>query len=96
MRKRAKVDSNQTAIVDALRKAGAFVQSMAAIGRGCPDLLAGYRGQTYILELKDGSKVPSARRLTEDQLRWHAQWTGGPLMVVESADDALKAIGATS
>ena len=70
--KAARVDANHVAVVAALRKAGATVQSLAGVGKGVPDLLVGIRGKTALLEVKDGAKVPSARRLTEDQLKWHA------------------------
>ena len=86
MRRAAKIDANQTAVVQALRQLGATVQSLAAIGDGCPDLLVGYRGQTLLLEVKDGSKPPSARRLTPDQLAWHGKWQGGALAVVCDLD----------
>ena len=90
MRRAAKIDKNQPAIVDALRKCGAFVQSLAAVGNGCPDLLIGYRGRTILVEVKDGSKVPSARELTEDQNWWHARWAGGSLAVVNDIEGALR------
>lgn len=89
MRKLARTDANHAAIVDLLRRAGARVQSLAQVGGGCPDLLVGYQGRTALVEVKDGSKVPSKRRLTDDEARWHEHWQGGPLFVVESDDDAL-------
>lgn len=85
-----KVDSNHVAIVAALRKAGATVQSLAGVGKGVPDLLVGIRGKTALFEVKDGAKVPSARKLTEDQLKWHAVWQGGTLAVVDSPEAALR------
>jgi hypothetical protein len=63
MRRAAKVDANQTEIVQALRQIGAVVQSLAAVGNGCPDLLVGYRNRLFLLELKDGNKPPSAQKL---------------------------------
>ena len=95
MRRAAKVDANQDQVVSALRAAGATVQSLAAIGNGVPDLLVSFRDGMYLLEVKDGSKPPSARALTEDQVRWHAAW-GCPVHVVKSPEEALRAIGATS
>ena len=88
MRRAAKVDANQTQVVEALRAAGATVQSLAAVGQGVPDLLVGFRGQTVLLEVKDGRKPPSERRLTEQQLDWHGAWRGGPLAVVDGVDAA--------
>lgn len=93
-RRAARVDANQAQIVSALRAAGATVQSLAEVGNGVPDLLVGHRNQTYLLECKDGNKPPSARELTQDQIEWHVNWTGGPCLVVNSAEEALCAIGA--
>lgn len=91
MRRAARTDANQTAIVQALRDMGCTVQSLAAIGNGCPDLLVGYKRATMLLEVKDGTKPPSARRLTEDQIRWHGDWRGGPLAVVCDVESAVRA-----
>lgn len=74
-----------------LEQIGATVQSLASIGRGCPDLLVGYRGINFLLEIKDGKKSPSRRRLTGDQVDWHAAWRGR-LYVVESAIQALEIV----
>jgi Holliday junction resolvase len=93
MMRAAKIDANQEQIVTALRAAGATVQSLAGVGKGVPDLLVGYQGQTLLLEIKDGRKPPSARLLTEDQLKWHGSWKGGALAVVDSPDAALRMIG---
>ena len=93
MRRAAKIDSNQTAVVSALRAAGATVQSLAAVGFGVPDLLIGFRGQTLLVEVKDGAKAPSARRLTPDQLDWHGKWQGGSLAVVDGPEAALRVLG---
>lgn len=94
MRRAAKIDANQEAVVIALRAAGAQVQSLAAIGKGVPDLLCQYEGTFYLIEVKDGRKPPSQRKLTEDQVKWHEEWKSAFLGVVESPDEALKFIGA--
>lgn len=93
MRRAAKVDANQDQIVSALRAAGAIVQSLAAIGKGCPDLLCAFRGNLFLLEVKDGNKVPSAQKLTDAQAKWHQAW-GALVEVVNSPEAALRAIGA--
>jgi len=90
MRTAAKVDKNQAEVVAALRKVGASVQSLASIGKGCPDLLVGYHGILYLMEIKDGSNVPSKQLLTDDQKKWHEAWTGSPVYVVRSIDQALR------
>jgi hypothetical protein len=96
MRRAARVDRNQSEVVAALQRVGATVHSLAAVGNGVPDLLVGFRRGTYLLEVKDGTKKPSARELTQDQIAWHIDWTGGPCVVVNSVGEALAAIGATS
>ena len=93
MRRAAKVDANQQKIVEILRSAGATVQSLAAIGHGCPDLLVGWGRKTLLMEIKDGSKVPSAQKLTEDQIKWHGAWMGDPLAVVDGPEAALRMLG---
>lgn len=89
MRRAAKVDANHEAVVSALRSCGATVHSLAAVGDGCPDLLVGWRGMTLLVEVKDGSKPPSRRRLTQAQVDWHAAWRGGMVAIVESPEAVL-------
>jgi len=93
MRRAARTDANQQAVIDVLRQVGATVHSLASMGQGCPDLLVGFRGRTCLMEVKDGSKPPSETRLTPDQVVWHRDWTGGSLSVVYGPEDALKVIG---
>lgn len=95
MRRAAKIDRNQPEIVAALRRVGATVVSLAAAGDGIPDLLVGFRSETFLLEVKDEKKPPSARQLTPDQVGWHIRWCGGPCKVVNSVDEALAFIGVT-
>lgn len=91
MRRAAKVDANQTDIVAALRKIGATVQPLHGVGSGCPDLLVGYRGVNYAIELKDGAKPPSARKLTPDQVEWHIAWRG-QVAVADSIEAAIAVV----
>jgi Holliday junction resolvase len=85
----ARTDANHEAVVKALREAGATVQSLVSVGKGVPDLLVGFKSQTMLMEVKDSAKPASKRRLTEDQLRWHGSWRGGPLAIVDSPESAL-------
>lgn len=91
VRRAAKVDANQTEIVKALRQVGASVQSLASTGKGCPDLLVGIRGLNFLIEVKDGAKPKSDRKLTPDQVVWHQTWRGR-VYVVESVEQALEVI----
>ena len=92
MRRAARVDANQSDIVEALRVVGCTVQPLHAVGQGVPDLLVGFRGQNLLIEVKDGSKPPSRRRKTEDQVIWHDAWRG-QVAVVRNVQEALEAVG---
>ena len=86
MRHAARVDSNQKAIVDALRKAGAYVWII-----GLPvDLLVGYRNRTILVEIKSSSKS----RLTGLQRDFFENWCGDGLARVDSPEAALRMLGA--
>ena len=93
MRRAARTDANQSAIINALRGVGASVQDLSRVGQGCPDLLVGFRGRNWLLEVKDGSKNASDRKLTSDQMTWHRIWSGQKAVVMNE-DEALRAIGA--
>ena len=95
MRQRPRKDNNHDEIVEALIAAGCAVQSLAGVGEGCPDILAAYKGQWYVIEVKDGTKPLSHRRLTPAEFEWvHTFGDEAPVFVVNSVDDALKAIEA--
>ena len=88
MRRAARTDKNHEQVVNVLRQMGASVQSLAATGKGCPDLLVGYLGINYLMEVKDGDKVLSKQKLTIDQEDWHSLWRG-TVHIVKSVDEAL-------
>jgi hypothetical protein len=67
-----KVDSNQTRVVKALRELGATVQHLHSVGKGCPDLLVGYKSVNVLLEIKRDE----TKKLTPDQVIWHHNWRG--------------------
>lgn len=90
-RRAAKVDANQSQIVDALRRMGCTVQPLHDVGQGCPDLLVGCAGINLLLEVKDGDKPPSARKLTMDQVIWHDEWRG-QVQVVKSVEHAVRIV----
>lgn len=81
-----RIDGNHTDIVEALRKAGCTVQTLAKIGHGCPDLLVGRAGANYLLEVKYGKG-----ELSIDELAWHQAWNGR-VLVVRDVTTALAAV----
>tara|TARA_B100001939_G_scaffold343006_2_gene355015 strand:+ start:16949 stop:17233 length:285 start_codon:yes stop_codon:yes gene_type:complete len=87
LRRAAKIDANQNAIVAGMRKLGASVAITSALGGGFPDLVAGMRGRNLLIEVKDGNKAPSKQRLTSDEHEWHEAWRGD-VVVVRDMDEA--------
>jgi hypothetical protein len=88
----ARTDANQSEIVEALLRAGCTVQLLHQVGGGCPDLVCGYRGVNYLIEVKDGSKTPSRRVLTPQQELWHTLWMGQKA-VAKNVEEALAVVG---
>jgi Holliday junction resolvase len=91
MKRKGRTDRNQQDIVDALRKAGCSVLSLANVGQGCPDLLVGLAGKNHLLEVKDGDKPPCRQKLTPAQVRFHRDWQGQKA-VVATVHEALAAV----
>lgn len=89
MRRAARLDDNQGAIVEALEAMSWGVWSTAGLGRGFPDLLIVKAGRMLLLEVKDGSKSKSRRALTEDEIAAHLwfQAHGAPVLVIEKVED---------
>lgn len=88
MRRAAKVDRNQSAIIRALRDAGASVQPLYMVGQGCPDLLIGKNGKNFVMEIKNPEQTKRDQRLTEDEFNWHSSWRG-QVQIVTSVEEAL-------
>lgn len=87
MRHAAKRDDNEEAIVKALRRCGASVHRLD--DKGVPDLLVGWCGKMFIIEVK-GPKG----RLTKAQKGFRKLWKGPPPATVTTEIEALTAIGA--
>ena len=84
-----KVDANQSEIVKCLRKLGCHVADTSKVGKGFPDIVVSHLGVTVLVEIKDGAKAPSARKLTPQQVQFHDECQGF-IVVVESIDDCVK------
>ena len=83
------VDANQTAVVAALRAAGATVQHLHEVGAGCPDLLVGFQGNNFLLEVKN---LAAGGSLNAEQVKWHREWRGHVLVITspEKAFDFVR------
>lgn len=93
MRRAARTDAPQAGIVRALRRYGCKVAILSAAGvPGLPDILvcAPNSHRLGLIEIKDGSKSPSKRALTDDQVKFWADWEGAPIALVTDIDAALR------
>lgn len=80
------VDANQSDIVAYARRLGFSVAVTAKLGKGFPDIVMGKNGRNWLVEIKDGSKPPSQRKLSESEQKFHSEWRG-QICIVESRDD---------
>ena len=93
MKKYGRTDTNQTPLVEELRKIpGLKVLILSSVGDGCPDLCVGWMGLNYLLEVKNPDMPPSKRKLTKDERRFHNTWTG-QVDVVLTLRDILDVLG---
>lgn len=83
MRWDAKADANQAEVVEALRRAGASVQSLHRVGQGCPDLMVAYNGRVFLMEVKS-----PGGRLTKPEQDWHREWRSC-VYIVHDAQEAV-------
>lgn len=91
-----RTDANQTEIVTGLRKSNLAISVAitSGLGGGFGDIVVGFRGKNYIIEIKDGSKPPSKRKLTKAEKDFHDGWRG-QVDVAKSLDDVLAIVGVT-
>ncbi len=83
----ARTDENQKFIVEYLRQHHMEVQHLHSVGKGCPDLLVGYKGVNVLLEIKRDS----TKKLTPDQIIWHHNWKG-QVATVATNEEAFNAV----
>lgn len=95
LRRAARTDANHAQIIAMARKCGCTVLDLSKVGVGCPDLLLGIATasgrKNLLVEIKDGTKRPSERKLTPYQVKFHGAWKG-PIAVVESTDELIALI----
>jgi len=86
--KRGRVDANQKEITQFFRGRGFAVAITSDLGNGFPDLVVSKEGYTILIEVKDGTKPPSQRRLTDDEEAFHAGWKGH-IAIVKNEQDVI-------
>ena len=83
----SKIDSNQVEIVQALRQCGYWVEILAAVGHGWPDLFVVSKADTsrvMLLEVKG-----RAGRMTDDEKIFFSMYPGR-VRVVRSPEEAIE------
>ena len=92
-RQAARVDANQPEIVKALRDYGAYVVITSQL-KNAFDILAFYNGKVYPIEIKDGSKPESARRLTagEQICKKEIERRGCEYHIIKTVEEAINLI----
>ena len=88
-----RIDSNQNEVVRTLRDLGCHVAITSMVGKGFPDIVVSHLGVTVLVEIKDGKKPPSERKLTKDEEKFKGAYQGW-YQIVESADDCQKLFNA--
>lgn len=86
MRKIAKTDKNQAEIVQGLKAACRSVVLLHQVGGGIPDLLVGFQGKMWLMEVKS-----EKGKLNDLQLEFFETWRGPRPVVVRNLEDALEA-----
>jgi hypothetical protein len=81
-----RTDSNQKELVAIMRNLGASVLVLSEVGKGCPDLLLGVSGKNALVELKDGNKPPSQRKLTPAEQQFFDEWRGQVCIITTVAE----------
>lgn len=88
MRRAAKVDANQASIIEDLRLIpDCSVLVLSGVGKGCPDILIGYRGANLLVELKNPETIRGEKPETiERQKRFRDGWKGQVLRAYSFMD----------
>lgn len=87
LRMASRVDANQADIVRALRGIGASVLHCHVL-KNAFDILVGYRGRTFLMEIKTSEK----ETLTPGEAEFKATWRGSTYHIVYSPDQAIRII----
>jgi hypothetical protein len=86
-RRAARTDDNQPEVVKEFRRLGWCVLIISQL-KNCCDIMVSKGGVTIAVEIKDGSKPPSARKLSKGEQEFKDNWLGR-WELVESIDDVI-------
>jgi hypothetical protein len=90
-------DTNEPAVIDALKS----ISGLTIIMTDAVDLIIGYKGRNYLIELKAESSISKKTgkvlesRIQESQKTLRKEWRG-QYLITASLDEILKEIGVTA
>ncbi len=79
-------DSNHSALVDALERAGIVVLDMSFVGAGFPDVIVCRRGTTLLVEIKNPQTQYGKKGMNSRQKEWAQDWPA-PVYVLKTLQD---------
>lgn len=90
---RVKKDANHEQIVRVFRQMHCSVVETLRTGvRGCPDLVVGFGGHSFLVEIKNPETSYGRRGLNPNQKDFIAEWHGSRIEQVSCVDDAVKLV----
>ena len=84
-RRAAKVDDNQKEVVALFRKLGWYVLIISQL-KNCCDIIVSKDNVTIAIEIKDGKKPPSQRKLSDGEVKFKTEWKGKYELVICDED----------
>jgi hypothetical protein len=88
---RSRKDANHNEIARTFIDLGCTVFDCHSLRGGIGDLIIGVAGVTTLVEVKNGAKSHSRRKLTPAEQNIHTTWRGR-IDIVESVEDAIRLV----
>jgi len=85
-----RTDANQTEIIKHFNDSACSVLNISSL-KNCCDIIVSKHGRSIFVEIKDGKKPKSQRKLTDGEIKFKEE-TQGAWRLVESEKDADKVI----
>lgn len=86
-RRAAKKDANHNEVTNTFASLGYSVLDISQL-KNCCDAIVAKGNRTIAIEIKDGSKPPSQRKLSEGEKTFRDNWNG-EWALIESVEDVI-------
>lgn len=87
-RRAARKDANHNEITDCFSSLGYSVLDISQLKNAC-DAIVAKGSRTIAIEIKDGSKPPSQRKLSSGEVNFKNRWNG-EWALIESIEDVIQ------